>query len=67
MATVLPVFFVFSNSASYGQIKNGFFFFARHSACTLAEAQVRRRLGQANKKRVFSLLATRLALTLPTL
>ena len=38
--------------------------FARHSACTLAEAQVRRRLGQANKKRVFSLLATRLALWL---
>ena len=27
--------------------------FARHSACTLAEAQVRRRLGQANKKRGF--------------
>ena len=25
MATVLPVFFVFSNSASYGQIKNGVF------------------------------------------
>ena len=57
-------FFCFQQQRVGQANKKRVFFFARHSACTLAEAQVRRRLGRANKKRVFSLLATRLALWL---
>ena len=64
MATGLPVFFAFSNSASYGQIKNGFFYLL----ATRLALWLKPKLGGASDKQIkngfFSLLATRLALWL---